>query len=199
VQRRRIAADLHDGVVQDLTGVSLEVDRATRRLDGVAEPATVAILAHSAETTRESVRALRTLLGDVYPPELATEGLIAALPQVVAGANRRGTPATLEMNGDFRASPTAEAMLFRAAQEGLRNAAAHAAASRVVIRLGTDGEYAWLEVRDNGVGFDPDASPVDERFGLRALQDLLRDAGGDLHVRSARGRGTVLRADVPTP
>jgi two-component system NarL family sensor kinase len=197
-ERRRIAADLHDGVVQDLTGVAFAVDGAARRLEGVAEPATLEALTHGAETTRRSVRELRSLLGEVYPPDLATHGLEVALQQLASGVERRGLQPTVQVDEDFDVSPTAEALLFRAAQEGLRNAAAHASARRVVIHAGSDRDSAWLEVRDDGDGFEPRADPSSGHFGLRALADLLEAAGGRLDVRSVRGKGSLLRAEVPT-
>jgi two-component system NarL family sensor kinase len=198
-ERRRIAADLHDGVVQDLTGVALALDGETRRLDGAAEPETLTTLSNSAGTTRQSVRALRDLLGDVYPPDLAAHGLEAELRRLASGGNWRHLQPAIDMGEHFAAAATTEALLFRAAQEGLRNAVTHASATRAVIRAGSDPDVAWLEVRDDGRGFETDVVPEVGHIGLRSLADLLDDAGGRLDVRSVRGHGTLLRAEVPTP
>jgi two-component system NarL family sensor kinase len=199
LERRHIAADLHDGVVQDLTAVSLSLAAAGRRLDGGADPAIVGELGRSAEIARRSVGTLRTLLVEVYPPDLAAHGLPAALRGLVDAASARGLAAELQVHGDFRAPDGAEALLFRAAQEGLRNAAAHSGASRAVVTVGTDPHDAWVQVADDGRGFDPETAASQGHFGLRALGDLLADAGGGLDVTSRPGRGTVLRAMVPTP
>jgi two-component system NarL family sensor kinase len=197
LERRRLAADLHDGVVQDLTAVSLSVSAASRKLAGVADAKTVAELSDSAESARQSVGTLRSMLIEVYPPNLAALGLPAALRDLVDQVVARGLDVDLEIDDDLSASPGAEALLFRTVQEGLRNVATHAAAENVSVCVARDGNEAWAEVSDDGCGFDPDEEAVEGHFGLRALSDLLGDAGGRLRVWSAPGEGTILRAEVP--
>jgi two-component system, NarL family, sensor kinase len=197
LERRRLAADLHDGVVQDLTAVSLSVSAASRKLAGVADAKIVAELSDSAESARQSVGTLRSMLIEVYPPNLAALGLPAALRDLVDQVVARGLDVDLEIDDDLSASPGAEALLFRTVQEGLRNVATHAAAENVSVCVARDGNQAWAEVSDDGCGFDPDEEAVEGHFGLRALSDLLGDAGGRLRVWSAPGEGTVLRAEVP--
>ena len=159
LERRRLAADLHDGVVQDLTAVSLSVAAAGRRLDGVADPKTVGELADSAESARQSVGTLRSMLVEVYPPNLAALGLPAALRGLVDAAVARGLDAELEIDERLPRPDGAEALLFRAAQEGLRNAAAHAGADSVTVSRGHGRRHdAWVEVADDGRGFDPDTA-----------------------------------------
>jgi two-component system, NarL family, sensor kinase len=197
LERRRLAADLHDGVVQDLTAVSLSVSAASRKLAGVADAKIVAELSDSAESARQSVGTLRSMLIEVYPPNLAALGLPAALRDLVDQVVARGLDVDLEIDDDLSASPGAEALLFRTVQEGLRNVATHAAAENVSVCVARDGNEAWAEVSDDGCGFDPDEEAVEGHFGLRALSDLLGDAGGRLRVWSAPGEGTILRAEVP--
>jgi signal transduction histidine kinase len=88
-------------------------------------------------------------------------------------------------------------MLFRVAQEALRNAAAHAQARHVSVSAGENGVCCWLEVADDGHGFDTEARTPSGHIGLRALRDLLADSGGRLTVRSTPGMGTVVRAELP--
>jgi two-component system, NarL family, sensor kinase len=197
LERRRLAADLHDGVVQDLTAVSLSVSAASRKLAGVADAKIVAELSDSAESARQSVGTLRSMLIEVYPPNLAALGLPAALRDLVDQVVARGLDVDLEIDDDLSASPGAEVLLFRTVQEGLRNVATHAAAENVSVCVARDGNEAWAEVSDDGCGFDPDEEAVEGHFGLRALSDLLGDAGGRLRVWSAPGEGTILRAEVP--
>ena len=199
LERRRLAADLHDGVVQDLTALSLSVSGASRKLDGVADPKTVEELKGSAESARQSVGTLRSLLVEVYPPNLQALGLPAALRGLVDNVAARGLATELVVDPDFHAPGGVETLLFRAAQEGLRNAAAHARATHVTVSVGAEAGEAWAEVSDDGRGFDPHAGAMEGHFGLRALEDLLEDAGGRLRIWSTRGRGTVLRAEVPVP
>jgi signal transduction histidine kinase len=93
-----------------------------------------------------------------------------------------------------------EALLFRCAQEALRNAATHAGADQVTVTLADDGGRASLEVVDDGAGFDPavlEDRPGEGHFGMRLVRDLVRDAGGRLSVDSAPGAGTRVRVEVP--
>jgi signal transduction histidine kinase len=197
VERRRIAADLHDGVVQDLTAVSFALAGAVAADGGRLDAQTVGLLEHTAETTRESVQALRTLLVEVYPPDLAAIGLGRALEDLTTAARVRGLDAELDVAADLAPSREASVLLFRAAQEGVRNAITHSGARRVDVRAAAANDRLWLEVRDDGVGFDEAMVAGNGHFGLRALADLLEEADGRLHIRSAPGEGTVLYAEVP--
>jgi two-component system NarL family sensor kinase len=103
-----------------------------------------------------------------------------------------------ELPGTAR-SETAR-LLYRAAHEGLRNAARHAGAATVDVHLTCTNGHATLAVADNGKGFDP--ATLGERaseghVGLRALRGLVTDAGGSLEVSSRAGAGTELRVEVP--
>ncbi|MCA1823666.1 MAG: histidine kinase, partial [Frankia sp.] len=199
VERRRIAGDLHDGVVQDLAGVAYSLAGASLR--GDLPPVTAELLAQSASQVRESIKALRTLLVDIYPPKLAEAGLESALTDLLGAARARGTEATLDTDAlRARLPDPVAALLYRVAQEGLRNVLAHARAQSVRVRVESDDGRATLSMRDDGIGFEP--AVVTERaevghVGLRGLTDLVADAGGQLVVESAPGRGTELRAQVP--
>jgi two-component system, NarL family, sensor kinase len=190
-ERRRIARDLHDGAVQNLAGVSYGLAAAAEELptDSRAREA----VDEGAEQTRRTVRELRTLLVDIYPPTLQRAGLQAALSDLLSGLDDNGCRAQLRVEpGDLRLPPETEALLFRAAQESVRNVRAHAEADRIDVSVvQTNGQVA-LEVADNGRGFDPSARP-EGHFGLRMLADLARDAGAKFDVDSAPGKGTKVR------
>jgi signal transduction histidine kinase len=199
VERRQIASDLHDGVVQDLAGVAYGLSAAARTADG--RPPDAPQLEQSAETVRESVRALRSLIVDLYPPNLREEGLESALRDLTERARERGTPATLTVASPLDAVPDAAAgLLYRSAQEGLRNVVAHAEASSVAVEVSIEDRSALLAVVDDGRGFDDDLVAAREEaghVGLKALRGLLADAGGSLEVRSSPGGGTTFRVRVP--
>ena len=197
-ERRRIAADLHDGVVQDLTAASLTVTATTVSLrEGTVSPGTAEALETAGEALRGSVGTLRTLLIDFYPADLESRGLAAALGDLVALARADGLVGELWVPRDFKAPPEQEGILFRFAQEALRNVQAHARASRVSVSVRADADTVWLEVRDDGRGFDPDAPAGDGHIGLRVLHDLLADVGGRVVVESRPGAGTLVRAAMP--
>jgi two-component system, NarL family, sensor kinase len=196
VERRRIARDLHDGPVQDLAGVSYTLSSAVAEAKDV-DPELASALEQTSRQTRESIRALRTLLVDIYPPRLHSEGLVAALSDVLSAVTAAGIEATLDADPGLRLPPNVEAVLFRAAQESLRNVLEHAHAKSVRVEVHTSEDQALLEVHDDGRGIDASRSNGDEHFGLRLLEDLARDTGGRLELDSAPGQGTRVRLEIP--
>src|SRR4051794_16620532 len=211
-ERRRIAADLHDGVVQSLAGVSYSLSAAADRIaakggngsnggrGGVAtgDDAGVEVLRRGADATRESIAELRTLLVDIYPPNLQSAGLRSALEDLVAPLGRGGCQVHVDITAE-PLPPGVEALFFRVAQEALRNMSKHAEASSVTLTVERAGETARLVVEDDGRGFDPAAVQEVQReghVGLRVLADLVHDAGGELTIDSEPARGTRVEAEV---
>ena len=194
-ERRRIAQDLHDGVVQDLAGVSYALAAASRR----DEPATREELEQAGDRVRGSIEALRTLLVEIYPPDLAEEGLGAALADLVGRSRAAGLETELDttaLMGDVPADPAA--LVYRSVQEALRNVISHAEASTVRVRAWSTPTSVGAEVVDDGRGFDPTSAPADEgHLGLEGLAGLAADAGATFRVESAPGAGTTVHLDVP--
>ncbi len=199
VERRQIASDLHDSVVQDLAGVAFALSAATRRSPD--PEADGRVMAESAESVRGSIRALRSLLVDIYPPNFGEVSLESALTDLLTRAEEHGVRTALDRAGLRRPIPDPVARLvYRVTQEGVRNVLDHARATTVTVTVGADGDAFTVDVADDGSGFD--GSRMAERqasghMGLTALRGLVTDAGGSLDVRSAPGEGTVLRATVP--
>jgi len=197
-ERRRIAGELHDGVVQDLTGVNYALDAL--RLGNPSDRQRAELIAESASRLRGSIGTLRTLLVDNYPPDLAEKGLPSALAGLAARLERAGFDVQLDTEGAQRLPPAVSALLFRAAQEVTRNVAVHSGARGVLIAAGRRDGRATLIVDDDGRGFD--GSRLDERarnghFGLRSIGDLLAASGGKLRVWAAPGQGTRVVVEVP--
>lgn len=197
LERRRIARDLHDGPVQDLAGVSYTLTAAAEQVKSGDQDAVPQTLEQAARQTRRSIRALRTLLVDIYPPRLHTEGLSAALSDLLAPLSIEGIDVELEIDHQLALPEAIEAVLFRAAQEALRNVLHHAAADRAVVRVTSTDGRAVLEVRDNGRGFSVPDATYEGHFGLRMLHDLARDGDGELAVESRASQGTLVRLRVP--
>jgi signal transduction histidine kinase len=201
VERRRIASDLHDGVAQDLAGVAYTLAGAGRRDD--LDPGVAALLDGSASDVRASIRSLRSLMVDIYPPNLHDEGLTSALTDLLATAEGRGLTAELDADELHEPLPDPVArLLYRAAQEALRNTLAHARASNIKVRVTSNARDATLAVTDDGIGFSPgatNANVTEGHFGLSGLRALCADAGGAMHVESAPGGGTTVRVEVPFP
>jgi two-component system NarL family sensor kinase len=195
-ERSRIARDLHDGTVQDLAGVSFTLAAAADRLDRKGEQDAADLIDQAADDTRRSVRELRTLLVDLYPPSLHQQGLAAALTDLLAPLAARGMDTSLEADAALRLPENAERVIFRAAQEALRNVVKHAKAQRVEVRVDSRNGSVALSVLDDGRGAQ--ARPNgDGHFGLRMVEDLARDAGGEFKLEPRPEGGTLFHFEVP--
>ncbi len=193
-ERRRIARDLHDGVVQDLAGTAFSVS-AVARDPGTPEP-TRTSLATASVSLRDSLKGLRSLLAEIHPPDLHPDGLPAALADLIAPAAASGIAASVSVEGTETATDAEAALVWRVAQEAVRNAIRHSGASTLAVTVRGDGERLALEVVDDGTGFDPGRMSDPQRYGLKGLRSLVRDVGGELDVVSAPGDGTTIRMEV---
>ena len=203
-ERRRIAADLHDGPVQDLVASSLAVSGAAARVGAQGRRDLASTMSEAAATVRGSVASLRTLLVDLYPARLADAGLAAALSDLARPLAARGI--TVDVQVDHAATealgPAAQQAVHRVARECLRNVVRHADASHVLLELALDdtdpARPVTLRVEDDGSGFDPASpSPAEGHLGLRVVADLASDLGAVLRVRSAPGHGTQWLLALP--
>src|SRR3954451_25496554 len=182
-ERQRIARDLHDGTVQQLAGTSFTLAAAADRLERRGDQETAALVEQVAGDTRRSVRELRTLLVDLYPPALHRQGLAAALTDLLAPLASRGMKIDLQADPVMRLPENAERVLFRAAQEGLRNVVKHANAESVEVRVDRDDGHVALIINDDGRGLGPDgAEGGDGHIGLQVVRDLARDTGGAFEI-----------------
>ncbi|HEX8752295.1 MAG TPA: ATP-binding protein [Solirubrobacterales bacterium] len=198
-ERRRIAANLHDGVVQDLAGLSFNLAAAAERSRSGGDAEAAAELRHGAEQARRSVRGLRGLLVEIYPPSLRQAGLASALSDLVAPVAARGIETEVEVSSGLVLPADDEALIFRVAQEAVRNAVSHAQAHKLDIAVREGAEETTLSVADDGIGFEPAAaeSTGEGHFGLSMLSDLAQEAGARLTVDSSPGAGTRVRLEVP--
>ena len=193
-ERRRIARDLHDGVVQDLAGTAFTVGALARLPDLTQESRDT--LGAAGASLRTSLKSLRSLLAEIHPPDLRAESLPAALSDLIAPAGASGIQASVSVKGAETASDSNAALVWRVAQEAVRNALRHARASTLAVTVRGGGGRLTLEVVDDGVGFDPAREPDPDSFGLRGLRSLVSDHGGTLAVRSSPGEGTTVRMEV---
>lgn len=191
-ERRRIASDLHDGVVQDLAGVAFGLAplAADARRRGHEEEARV--VDDAVDTLRQGVRDMRTLLVEIHPPRLESAGLESVLGDLLSPLQAQGIETSLSVEEGGRA----DALVYRVAREALRNVVAHAGAGRVSVTV----TPTRLTVADDGQGFDS-TQRADRaeagHVGLALLQDLVTQSGGALRVESTPGAGTTVTLEVP--
>jgi len=193
-ERRRIARDLHDGVVQELAGTAFALSGTAR--DASVSPELRDELQGSSQALRRSLRQLRSLLVEIHPPGLTASGLGAALEDLTAPAASAGISTRVSVDGVEGAPDHVVTLVWRVAQEAIRNAVRHAHAANLTVEVRGDEREVRLTVRDDGAGFDPSASARDGSYGLRGLQSLVEDGGGRVRVDSTPGDGTTVRMAV---
>jgi two-component system NarL family sensor kinase len=199
-ERRRIASDLHDGVVQDLAGVAFGLAPLAEDADRRGAHDDAGVLRGAMARLRQGVRDLRTLLVEIHPPNLESAGLEAALSDLLSPLEAGGV--TTELHVEPRAAGDgSDPLVYRVAREALRNVQAHAGAGSVRVEVTHPAPGATrLIVADDGRGFSPEDRErrgAEGHVGLSLLSDLVEQARGRLDVRSTPGRGTTVELEVP--
>ncbi|TME48981.1 MAG: sensor histidine kinase [Chloroflexi bacterium] len=203
-ERRRIARDLHDGVVQNLAGMAFTLTATASQLKGQAadnaDGNLADVLEQSAEETRAAMKDLRTLIIEIAPPTLRREGLHAALLEILQTLRSAGTKTRLELPSNLRLRPDRASLIFRVAQEVLRNVVAHADAKHVSVALKETDGRAVLKIIDDGKGFTNKQVArrrAEGHVGTSAIVELAEEAGGTLDIESEPGKGTRVTLSVP--
>jgi signal transduction histidine kinase len=198
-ERKRLARELHDSVTQTLFSIGLTAEAASELVE--ADPARArAQLGRLQELTRAAMAEMRSLIFELRPAELETEGLAAALRKHVEVLRRlHGQEIELRVEGDRRLPPDVEKGLLRIAQEALGNALRHSGADHVLLTLDAHDSRVELGVTDDGSGFDPgEAAQRSRRLGLTSMRERAEALGGTLSIDSEPGEGTTIRVEVRT-
>ena len=197
-ERERIAADLHDGVMQSIYGVGLGL----RRLAGLVadDPELRAQMSEATDELSRAITDIRRYVMDLRPVGF-TGDLAASLESVVPLFNASsGIDTKLTIEADVPAlGEECGLALFHIARESLSNVRRHARPTHVTLTLKPSGGAVRLVVHDDGVGFTPTVAPLDEHFGLRNMEMRARSVGGRLSVESAPGHGTTVTVTVIPP
>ncbi|MGD8750967.1 MAG: sensor histidine kinase [Anaerolineales bacterium] len=197
-ERNRLARELHDSVAQTLYGLTLQSEAASRllssgRVDRVAED-----LQQIRQSAQETLQETRLLIFELRPPILDQVGLAVALKarlEAVEGRSKLKTRIYLEEVS--RLPSSVEVNLYRIAQEALNNVLKHARASQVSVSLSMKGGKVFLEIADDGVGFDPAALPSGVRMGLESMRERAAQIKGQVEVLSVPHGGTQVKVEVP--
>jgi signal transduction histidine kinase len=185
-------------VSQKLFSVMLTAEAAAAQIDQDPSAARAG-LARLRDLTKEALDELRSLILGLRPPELERDGLEGTLrKEVEMVARTHGTDVRLKIESGFASDGgERELALLRIAHEALHNAIRHAKADHVLVRLGGEGGVPFVEVTDDGVGFDPHAADIRSRhLGLTSMEERARELDGRLRIRSSPGRGTTVRIEL---
>jgi two-component system, NarL family, sensor kinase len=195
-ERQRIAADLHDGVIQTLAGANYQLASLETALAGPDQAQHRHNIAAAAQIVRQSIRQLRTLVVDIFPPSLSNAGLGPALTDLLTPLQQRGIKTDLTLPDQLQLPAEVEALLFRAAQEAVRNVVKHAGATSVQMEVTGGAGAVTLTVTDDGRGFPPGPVP-NGHVGLRLIADYAAAAGGTVEQGNFPQGGAVVRVHVP--
>lgn len=197
-ERRRLARELHDDLNQRLAGIAIAIADVKQRSADVSG-AVRQQLDRAGEQLAQLVGSVRQLSHQMHPGVLEHAGLVLALRSLAQDLASRGE---LEVDLAFgeldQPLPGDVALvLYRVAQEALRNVVKHAGTGSAEVFLGRVGEMLVLTVRDHGVGFDPTIRSGGQGLGLLSIHERVRVLGGDVRVRTSPGAGTEVTVRVP--
>jgi signal transduction histidine kinase len=199
-ERTRLAAELHDGPVQRLTGVDYLLQRMVGLLRRDELDRGVEVSAKAQQTIRQEIAGLRRIMADLRPPVLDQRGLVEALREYARRLDSSaGIACTVDSRLDDRLSPASETVLYRVAQEALQNVSKHSKARNARISIRQSQGWVRLEVQDDGIGYEPTTAP-DERgrhFGMLGMKERIEMVGGRWDVFSRPGQGTRIAAILP--
>lgn len=191
--RRRLERDLHDGAQQRLVALKIKLGLGASMADKAELEDVSGALADLRTETDRAIESIRDFARGIYPPLLESDGLGVALATYV---RKLPLPVTVHAVGIGRHSRDVEATVYFCVLEALDNALEHSQANSVTVYLRATEEALGFEVRDDGVGYEPEET--NSRSGLANIADRVHALGGSLEVDSSPGRGTILRGTVPS-
>ena len=195
-ERARIARELHDETAQFLTALSLDLATLSHAPKG--ERATVQIIDRLQGLTRQMSQGIYRLVRDLRPAQLDDLGLVPALQYLSDEHNRTGLKVSFAVEGPLqRLDPLVETVCFRVAQEALTNVARHAQIDQARLSLCFQTYQVVLRVQDDGVGFHNQNSAGQRGWGLAGMRERVESVGGELHLHSIPGKGTLVEVSIP--
>ncbi len=192
-ERKRLSRDLHDGIGQTLTALSLAIDGAS----GSEPKLQRSHLRRARKLSEIALTEVRSTAERVRPPRLEERGLESALREM---AGNCGAMINLNLDHDAAVDMTPATMLevFRITQEALANAVRHAEASQIQLIMAPAANGVLLEIRDDGRGFER-SNVGPRRLGLANMRERAATMGAPLNISSAPGRGTNVSLLIPRP
>jgi PAS domain S-box-containing protein len=193
-ERHRIARELHDSVTQLLYGITLYCAATIRLLRAGNQELVEENLGEIKENALQALQEMRLLILELNPPMLQQDGLVAALRSSLETIETR-TGLETELKADLaqRLPRSTETELYRIAIEALNNLVRYARAKKVAINLYLSDGWVFMEISDNGVGFDPEQARSNGGMGLHNMEQRARQLGGWLEILTRPGMGTLVK------
>jgi len=198
-ERQRLGRELHDSVTQSLYGMSLYAQAALGKMTAGELDQTRQYLEDIQNTAQESLEDMRLLIFELRPPVLEKEGLIAAIQsRLTSVEDRAGIRSSLQSNLTERLPGDVEQGLYQILREALNNIIKHAQARNILINLRQDPACLCMEIRDDGIGFDPRTASRKGCLGLVNMQEHARSRGWQIQIESSPGNGACIKVEIAT-
>jgi signal transduction histidine kinase len=195
-ERQRLARELHDSLSQTLYGIALGCHTALTLLDRDRDRV-VQALDYTLALAGAGLTEMRALIFDLRPESLESEGLASALSKQAAAVRvRNDIDVEVTLCGEPEARLDVKETIYRIAQEALHNAVKHAQATRLILALSDESDALRIEITDNGIGFDPQASYAGH-LGIRSMRERTSRLGGSVEISSQPGAGTRVVSRIP--
>ena len=197
-ERERIAMDLHDGIIQSIYAVGLNLERCAELVKDDSREVR-APLERAVDDLNDVIRGIRIYISDLRPTSCNGRGLREAITDAVKVLKIDSSMEVevIEEGICGELSQQQVAQLSHIAQEALANVLKHAGASSVTVRLLSKDERLMLSIQDNGVGFDPEAVEPTAGQGLRNMAERARALKSTFSLKSAQGSGTEISVQIP--
>src|SRR6056297_2221042 len=203
-ERKQVAYDLHDDIVQDLASMKMNLDNMVDTYDNF-KGVPISDLSNISNMMQELIQATRRISGEVRPYNLDHMGLVGAIRglcnnlAVQTGSQVRFFPVGMNsLQSDY----TTEINLYRITQEALQNIRKHSKATKISVRLIASSPHVLLRIQDNGQGFHPSQSlahahQAGTHLGLTSMEERAKMLNGEFSITSSSGRGTEIKVKVP--
>lgn len=194
-ERLRVAADIHDDIIQALSAAGIRLELLRPEL---ANPVQDELLDNLQRTLRVAIGRIRTLILDLHPPTLERDGLVDVVTNYLDHLKEElGVTCHLDVNLVSEPSPPTRTVIYRLLQESLSNVRKHSGANEVRVGLDNLADGFRACVQDDGVGFDPERVQAHASLGLAAMRELTEMASGRIAIRSRPGSGTAVEVWIP--
>jgi PAS domain S-box-containing protein len=204
-ERQGIARDLHDGPVQDLSGLLFNIQFTK---EAIQDPLMKVELEQIALQVKQTIQDLRGTINELRPPSLIRFGILQAIRLHLEDFQDKHPGILInceadlqDSDNDFRLPEQVKLTLFRIYQEGMNNIARHSQATQAWVSISRRGDQVILELQDNGKGFSVNTGLADQternHFGLAGMTERADAVGGRLNVTSAPGEGTKIVVSIP--
>jgi len=197
-EKQTVAHELHDVVLQEAVDIAHEIDEL---MEGVSQEVNKTRLRQLRTDVENMMEKTRLLVRGLRPPVLDDIGLVLSLRELADSRAENNVEITVSVLGEERRLPdSVETALFRIAEEALNNTKRHSQATRIDMVMEYTAEKVYLKISDNGIGFDiPTYRKLvhQNKFGIVDISERAQFAGGNLQIKSAIGKGTIIVVDMP--